>query len=106
MRSLVTPAGALGRIRRFRQVVNALIKYGFGDVLTRIRIWEVCNIEQRFLRRECKLPGLNAPQRLRLALEELGPTFIKLGQILSTRPDIVPPDIINELKKLHSSVHF
>ncbi len=106
MRSLVTPAAALGRIRRFRQVVNALIKYGFGDVLTRIRIWEACNIEQRLLRRECKLPGLNAPQRLRLTLEELGPTFIKLGQILSTRPDIVPPDIVGELKKLQSSVSF
>ena len=106
MRSLLTPGAALSRVRRFQHVVNALVKYGFGDVLTRIRVWEVCNIEQRVLRRECKLPELTAPQRLRLALEELGPTFIKLGQILSTRPDLVPPDIIKELKKLQASVHF
>ena len=106
MRSLLTPGVTLSRLRRFQHVVNALVKYGFGDVLTRIRIWEVCNIERRFLRRQCELPGLTVPQRIRLALEELGPTFIKLGQILSTRPDLVPPDIIKELKKLQSSVNF
>ncbi|HTQ11231.1 MAG TPA: AarF/ABC1/UbiB kinase family protein [Fimbriimonadaceae bacterium] len=45
-------------------------------------------------------PTLTQPERLRLALEELGPTFIKLGQMLSTRPDLLPPDYIVELSKL------
>jgi ubiquinone biosynthesis protein len=106
MPSFLTPAGAMGRIGRFRHVVNALIKHGFGEALSRVRVWEACNIEQRLLRRACEIPELNTAQRLRLALEELGPTFVKLGQILSTRPDIVPPDIIGELKKLQSSVAF
>ena len=106
MPSLITPGGTLKRLRRLQHVVNVLAKYGFGEVLSRIRIWEICNIERRILRRECALPELSVPQRIRLALEELGPTFIKLGQILSTRPDLVPPDIIAELKKLQSSVHF
>jgi ubiquinone biosynthesis protein len=106
MRILMSPGSSLKSLRRFQHVVNVLIKYGFGQMLSRIRIWECVHIERRFLRRECEIPGLVTAQRIRLAIEELGPTFIKLGQVLSTRPDLIPEDIIYELKKLQSSAHF
>ena len=104
MRHLITPSIALRRVGRFRQVVGVLVKYGFGEVLTRIHIWEAINFERRILRREPKLPELTSPQRLRLVLEELGPTFIKLGQILSTRPDRLPPAYLAELARLQDQV--
>jgi ubiquinone biosynthesis protein len=106
MPSLLMPGVALRRLRRFRQVVNALAKYGFSSALSRIRVWEECNIERGILHREHQIQELTAAERLRLALEELGPTFVKLGQILSTRPDLVPPEVIAELKKLQASVNF
>jgi len=54
--------------------------------------------------REGAAPSPGAAQRLRLAIEELGPTFIKLGQILSTRPDLIPPEYIAELAHLQDTV--
>ena len=74
--SLNTPGGAAKRLRRFDHLVNVLIKYGFSKALTRIRIWESVTFRRRSLRRDHKFPEFTAAHRLRLALEELGPTFI------------------------------
>ncbi len=106
MQRITTPGLTFKRMGRFQHVVNVLAKYGFGEVLTRIRVWNHINVEKRIFHHEHELTTLTVPQRLRRALEELGPSFIKLGQVLSTRPDLVPQDIILELKKLQASVHF
>ncbi len=95
------------RLRRFQHVVNVLVKQGFAEALTRIRVWETGRIERNILRLHPKVvQERSVGERIRLVLEELGPTFIKLGQMLSTRPDLIPPEIIDELKKLQLGVHF
>lgn len=88
-------------IRRARQIAEVLIRNGLGFLaettgLTRfLPPWRA-----RRLRAEERTAGLTVPQRFRQTLEELGPTFIKLGQVLSTRPDVLPADYILELSKL------
>jgi ubiquinone biosynthesis protein len=104
MPRIITPRAAYQHIQRYRQVVGILTKYGFGEFFGQIRIWEYINIEKKLLHREHELEHMSGAERLRLALEELGPTFVKLGQMLSTRPDIVPPNFILELERLQNRV--
>jgi ubiquinone biosynthesis protein len=104
MPRIITPGLAYKHLRRYRQVVAVLTKYGFGEFIGQIRIWEYINIEKKLLHRGGEFEHLTTPQRLRLAMEELGPTFVKLGQMLSTRPDILPLAFITELEKLQNQV--
>jgi ubiquinone biosynthesis protein len=90
-------------LKRYRQVLSVLFKYGFGHIIEQLNIDYYIQLGKRavtFGSTSRDLQRLPHGARFRLALEELGPTFIKLGQLLSTRPDLVPEDIINELKKL------
>ena len=90
-------------LKRYRQVLAVLFKYGFGHIVEQLNIDYYIQLGKRvvtFGSTSKELQRLPLGARFRLALEELGPTFIKLGQLLSTRPDLVPTDIINELKKL------
>lgn len=76
-----------------------LLNHGFGDVAGRLglRRW-------MFWRKKDAAAPLTTAVRLRLAAESLGPTFIKFGQVASTRPDLVPPDVTHELAKLREHV--
>lgn len=86
---------------RFLEITNVLLKYGFADFLDRVEPGFV----RRWLDHEdvAKVREMPFAVRARCAAEELGPTFIKLGQVLSTRPDVVPEEVATELARLRSN---
>ncbi|MBW2681688.1 MAG: AarF/ABC1/UbiB kinase family protein [Deltaproteobacteria bacterium] len=102
--------GVVGRtyrhLARYRQILTVFFKYGFGDLVELLKIEQYIEIGLQLIskNRRSRLEKLSRAQRVRMACEELGPTYIKFGQILSTRPDLVPVDFIKELSKLQDNV--
>jgi ubiquinone biosynthesis protein len=94
-------------IRRFNQILRILTKHGFGFAIQQLHLERHVIgrgvIKIRMLKRFTE-PQESRSVRLRKVLEELGPTFIKLGQILSVRPDLIPIDLCDELSKLQDQV--
>jgi ubiquinone biosynthesis protein len=90
------PSRNLGRLSEIAQVAA---RYGFGYVLRRNRLGDLISGNDGG---EASLSDRG--RRLREMLDELGPTFVKFGQLLSTRPDVVPPDIVVELRGLQDAV--
>ncbi|MFC1829480.1 ABC1 kinase family protein [Thermodesulfobacteriota bacterium] len=93
-------------LSRYRQILSVLFKYGFGDLIEVLKIEQYIEVGLQMIsknRRE-RIEKYRRAERVRMALEELGPTYIKLGQILSTRPDLVPINYLKELSKLQDDV--
>lgn len=94
-------------IRRYRTILGILIKYGFGHIVEQLNINYYLQLGRRLVTLGAtpkEIERLTQPERMRLAMEELGPTFIKLGQILSTRPDIVSHEYADEFSRLQDRV--
>jgi len=90
-------------IKRRREIVGTLLKHGLGYVMYKMGWTKLVPFSQRYALDERSEPASLAVS-LREALVELGPTFVKFGQVLSTRPDLMPPVYIEELEKLQDKV--
>lgn len=115
---MVSIVHAARDIARLRDISSVLVRHGFGEVVTRLGIGRPRRSrppppgqseppiasEDDEVRGELARAERTTAERIRLALQDLGPSFVKLGQIASTRADVLPADVIAELKKLQDSV--
>src|SRR4051794_38811596 len=93
---------AVKNVQRLRQIIAVFAKYGFVDIVDRMRLGKF--LPSRLAAFAKSQAEKSIAERLRLAFEELGPTFVKLGQLLSTRPDLFSESFIEEIRHLQDNV--
>jgi len=95
-------------INRYREIIAILVKYGFGEVLAKLELQKHLEFGKgkSFVLGEtaAEIAAVSHWARVRMALVELGPTFVKFGQMMSTRSDMIPHELITELEKLQEEV--
>lgn len=110
MRISIRKIGVIGRtyrhLTRYRQILTVLFKYGFENLVEHIKIEQYIEIGLQMISRKprARVAKLSRAERIRMMFEELGPTYIKLAQMLSTRPDLIPVNLLTELAKLQDRV--
>src|SRR5436305_10159596 len=98
---------SIADLNRLHEIIWVFTIAGFGDVFKQMGLEAAAERAGKFLgwKYADEMAHLERPQRVRRVLEILGPTFIKLGQILATRPDLFGPEWITEFEKLQSQAH-
>lgn len=94
------PKVAGSHLGRYRQIAETLARHGLGFAIGAVRLQRWVPLHRGLLGHEARREPYSNPEHLRLALEQLGPTFIKLGQALSTRQDLLPGPYRQELARL------
>ncbi len=92
---------------RYQEIIRVFVRKGFGFIFENVNLGLIPPLRKVFRKgpQQIDQEALESlAVHFRLALEELGPTFVKLGQVLSTRPDLLPPRYVNELSKLQDHV--
>src|SRR5664279_2473082 len=90
--------------QRYREIISVFAKNGLGFLFIRKTVFTKYHPHERILEDAARGRGLSVGERIRKTCEELGPTFVKFGQILSTRTDIITKNVAFELAKLQDSV--
>jgi ubiquinone biosynthesis protein len=103
---LIETLGAARDIGRINEIAAILIRHGFGDTVRRLGLADRLERAGHVLKWDsaADLARIEPPVQVRLAMQELGPTFVKLGQILAGRADLFGPEWIAEFQRLHSQV--
>lgn len=92
-------------LARYREIAYILIRNGFGWFITEIGLAHLLTVPRRVLIRDDRAREVRSPyERIRMAIEQLGPTFIKMGQVASMRTDLLPQELTEQLAKLHDHV--
>lgn len=106
IRKIETLTRTYRHFNRYTRILAILFKYGFGEFINRLPIHQIVGSGLQLFSKEDggHLRRLPRSERIRMMVEELGPTFIKLAQILSTRPDLIPLELVEELSKLQDHV--
>ena len=98
----------LEKIKRIKKLADVLMKYGFEEILSRSELEK--RLPKRIVRRNREkikdIKSRTIYERVRMALEEMGPAYVKFGQMLSNRNDILPEEMISELQKLQDKVEI
>lgn len=91
------------RVERYRQITEILVRHGLGFLVGAVGLQRWVPFERGLLGHDQRAEPYPNPEHLRLALEQLGPVFVKLGQVLSTRPDLLPVPYREQLSQLQDS---
>ncbi|MBC8081460.1 MAG: AarF/ABC1/UbiB kinase family protein [Gorillibacterium sp.] len=94
----------LRHTKRYKEIATALVRHGFGYIAEEMGLFQLLSLPRKWIKGGEDKQALTWAVRIRLVLEELGPSFVKLGQLSSTRKDLLPADVIVEMKKLQDQV--